>query len=150
MSATRTTWRGLSSKSVLSTDAPRGQLITPLVNFVKNMVDDVYVSKMDAKISHNREEFAKGTAHRTTRKKHAPPKVARSNPFEMACARGMAELITQYCAQKKVAVTQSIHEKCVSTTPGKRATMMTAIASTTMIIAVSPRPPILKAKNSRR
>ena len=92
----------------------------PLVNFVKNMVDDVDVSKMDAKILHNREEFARGMAHRTTRKKHAPPKVARSNPCEMACARGMAALITQYCAQKKVAVTQSIHEKCVSTTPGKK------------------------------
>ena len=54
------------------------------------------------------------------KKKHAPPKVARSNPCEMACARGMATLITQYCAQKKVAVTKSIHEKCVSTTPGKK------------------------------
>jgi DhnA family fructose-bisphosphate aldolase class Ia len=137
MSATTTTWRGgLSSKSVLSTDAPKGQLITPLVNFVKNMVDDVYVSKMDAKISHNREEFARGTAHRTTRKKHAPPKVARSNPCEMACARGMAALITQYCAQKKVAVTQSIHEKCVSTTPGKRATTMTAMAAMAAMAAV--------------
>ena len=45
------------------TDAPRGQLIMPLVNFVKNMVDNVDISKMDATILHNREEFARGTAH---------------------------------------------------------------------------------------
>jgi hypothetical protein len=45
----------------------------PLVNFIKNMVDDVNVSKMDAKIWHNREEFARGMVHQTTREKHAPP-----------------------------------------------------------------------------
>jgi Ni,Fe-hydrogenase maturation factor len=76
--------------------------------FVLPMEDDVYVIIMDAKTMHNQEGFV---FHTDRKRRDALLMVARGNHrIRMGCARDM---VGQYYAPSKAAVTKCIRGKCV-------------------------------------